>query len=88
MGIADADDAPGSWPRPTAICWRKLLPDSSAKTCWYRLVLHILLRERREDILPLARHLLACCRRLSHATVMLAPDAEARLQARDWPGNV
>ncbi|MCB2077993.1 MAG: sigma-54-dependent Fis family transcriptional regulator, partial [Novosphingobium sp.] len=59
----------------------------------YRLAvitLHIPpLRERREDILPLARHLLArACRRLGHATVMLAPDAEARLQARDWPGNV
>ena len=47
------------------------------------------LRERREDILPLARHLLARAgRRLGLATVALAPDAEARLRARDWPGNV
>ena len=47
------------------------------------------LRERREDILPLARHLLArACRRLGRSAVTLAPDAEAWLRARDWPGNV
>lgn len=47
------------------------------------------LRERREDILPLARHLLArACRRLDRSAVTLAPDAEAWLRARDWPGNV
>jgi DNA-binding NtrC family response regulator len=47
------------------------------------------LRERREDILPLARHLLTrACRRLARSTVTLAPDAEAWLRACDWPGNV
>lgn len=47
------------------------------------------LRERREDILPLARHLLArACRRLDRSAVTLASDAEAWLRARDWPGNV
>ncbi|HPE70695.1 MAG TPA: sigma-54 dependent transcriptional regulator [Candidatus Competibacter sp.] len=47
------------------------------------------LRERREDILPLARHLLArACRRLDRPAVTLTPDAEERLRARDWPGNV
>jgi len=47
------------------------------------------LRERREDILPLARHLLArACRRLDRSAVTLAPEAEAWLRARDWPGNV
>jgi len=46
------------------------------------------LRERREDILPLVRHLLArACRRLDRSAVTLAPDAEAWLLARDWPGN-
>ncbi|MDS4030685.1 MAG: helix-turn-helix domain-containing protein, partial [Candidatus Contendobacter sp.] len=47
------------------------------------------LRERREDILPLARHLLVrACQRLDRSAVTLAPDAEAWLRARDWPGNV
>jgi DNA-binding NtrC family response regulator len=47
------------------------------------------LRERREDILPLARHLLTRAgRRLNQPKVTLAPDAEARLRMRDWPGNV
>lgn len=47
------------------------------------------LRERREDILPLARHLLTrACQRLNQTRVTLAPDAEAQLQRRDWPGNV
>ncbi len=47
------------------------------------------LRERREDILPLARHLLTrACRQLGYPAVALTPDAEARLRARDWPGNV
>ena len=59
----------------------------------YRLAvvtLHIPpLRERREDILPLARHLLARAgRRLGHTVVTLTPDAEAWLRARNWPGNV
>jgi two-component system response regulator FlrC len=59
---------------------------------YYRLnvfPLHIApLRQRRDDILPLAemairRHVIA-----SQATVTLSPCAEARLLAYDWPGNV
>ena len=47
------------------------------------------LRERREDIVPLARHLLTRAgRRLNQSRVTLAPDAEVRLRMRDWPGNV
>ena len=47
------------------------------------------LRERREDILELARHFLAqasvrCCRRVAG----ISPDAERYLVAYDWPGNV
>ena len=43
------------------------------------------LRERREDIGPLASHLLA---RLGKTDVELSPEALAVLEAYDWPGNV
>jgi DNA-binding NtrC family response regulator len=43
------------------------------------------LRERREDIEPLAAHLLE---RLGKTDVELSPEALAVLQAYDWPGNV
>jgi two-component system NtrC family response regulator len=46
------------------------------------------LRERAEDVLPLARHFLA--RRAAEAGRRLAfsPEAEAALAAHPWPGNV
>ena len=46
------------------------------------------LRERREDILPLARHVLA--RHAAEAGRQLAftPEAEQALLAHAWPGNV
>jgi len=43
------------------------------------------LRERREDILPLARFF---ARALSHRSPAFAPDALAALTAHAWPGNV
>jgi DNA-binding NtrC family response regulator len=43
------------------------------------------LRERREDIQPLAAHLLA---RLGKTDVEVTPEAMAVLEAYDWPGNV
>ena len=43
------------------------------------------LRDRREDIAPLARHFV---RLFSGGTRTLAQDAEARLMSYDWPGNV
>lgn len=47
------------------------------------------LRQRQEDILPLAEHFL---REFSHTgeggAVALAPDAVSRLQDYSWPGNV
>jgi DNA-binding NtrC family response regulator len=47
------------------------------------------LRERREDIEPLARHFLAqYARRYERAALDLAPEALAALVAYDWPGNV
>jgi DNA-binding NtrC family response regulator len=47
------------------------------------------LRERREDIVPLARHLLEgpLARRLPNV-LSLAPDAERRLGEYPWPGNI
>jgi DNA-binding NtrC family response regulator len=46
------------------------------------------LRERRDDVLPLARHFLA--RRAAEAgrEISLAAEAEAALLAHPWPGNV
>jgi Nif-specific regulatory protein len=47
------------------------------------------LRERREDILPIARHLLReHSRRLRKPVVELSKRAEELLVAYDWPGNV
>jgi Nif-specific regulatory protein len=47
------------------------------------------LRERREDIVPLAEHFLAeASRRLKIPTPQLSKDARALLMARPWEGNV
>jgi len=47
------------------------------------------LRERRADILPIARHFLATFAREEGASFKsFSPAAEARLEAHDWPGNV
>jgi len=47
------------------------------------------LRERREDILPLAEHFMtrAACR-LKKPLERIAPKARAALYAHSWPGNV
>src|SRR5690606_22394849 len=47
------------------------------------------LRERRDDILPLARHYLArACSRYGRGVPSLEPSAERALLAYSWPGNV
>ena len=47
------------------------------------------LRERREDILPLAEHLLAFfARQNRRSTLGFTEEASAALQHHDWPGNV
>jgi DNA-binding NtrC family response regulator len=47
------------------------------------------LRERREDILPLARVLLAdAARRMNRTPCTLSPEAANQLVHHDWPGNV
>ncbi len=43
------------------------------------------LRQRRDDIVPIARHWLA---RVGRGAVQFTPDADAALLAHDWPGNV
>jgi len=59
---------------------------------YYRLnvfPLHIPpLRERRGDILPLARHLLQRAAGDGRPVPALSPQAEERLLAHTWPGNV
>ncbi len=46
------------------------------------------LRQRREDIEPLARHLLARINHRHHRDLRLSPDAVRALHRYDWPGNV
>ncbi|MGH9839283.1 MAG: sigma-54 interaction domain-containing protein [Blastocatellia bacterium] len=47
------------------------------------------LRDRPEDILPLARHFLALhCERMNRPTPSLTAEAEAALLQYHWPGNV
>jgi transcriptional regulator with PAS, ATPase and Fis domain len=47
------------------------------------------LRERKEDVIPLARHFLAECNAAFHKAIRaLSPDAEALLASYHWPGNV
>jgi two-component system response regulator FlrC len=45
------------------------------------------LRERRGDILPLARRAIQACARGPQAPVTLSPEAERKLLQHDWPGN-
>jgi NtrC-family two-component system response regulator AlgB len=47
------------------------------------------LRDRREDIVPLARHFVAFfARQAKRAAPEIAPDAAAALLRYEWPGNV
>ncbi len=47
------------------------------------------LRERPDDVVPLARHFLAYFGRKFHRDLHeIAPEAQARLRAYPWPGNV
>jgi two-component system, response regulator FlrC len=45
------------------------------------------LRERRADILPLARRAMGACARIGQAALCLSADAERKLVQYDWPGN-
>ena len=47
------------------------------------------LRERPGDILPLTRHFIAAySQRLGYGAVTLSPQAEDKLKAYSWPGNI
>jgi two-component system response regulator GlrR len=47
------------------------------------------LRERKEDILPLAEHLLKkCTAQMKREVKAIAPDALRKMMLHDWPGNV
>ena len=46
------------------------------------------LRERREDIRALALHFVNRANQAHERNVHLAPDAMARLEAHEWPGNI
>jgi DNA-binding NtrC family response regulator len=47
------------------------------------------LRDRRREIVPLARTFLVdACRRLERGSAVLSAEAVARLEAHPWPGNV
>ena len=46
------------------------------------------LRERHEDILPLARHFLSCFSKKYSCACSLSPAEEEMLQGYSWPGNV
>jgi two-component system response regulator FlrC len=45
------------------------------------------LRERRGDILPLARRAIQACARGGQAALSLSAEAERKLWQHDWPGN-
>jgi two-component system response regulator GlrR len=47
------------------------------------------LRERKEDILPLAEHLLRkCTAQMKREVKSIAPEALRKMMLHDWPGNV
>jgi Nif-specific regulatory protein len=46
------------------------------------------LAERRDDIAMLAVHFAARAAQTHHRSVQLSPEALARLEAHDWPGNI
>ncbi len=65
-----------------------LLPDLAFRLTAVRFAIPPL-RQRREDIAPLAQALLdRICARYQHRPVVLGPGALARLLQHNWPGNV
>jgi two-component system response regulator AtoC len=65
-----------------------LMPDLAFRLTAVRFAIPAL-RQRREDIAPLAQSLLErICNRYRQRPVMLGPGALARLLQHNWPGNV
>ena len=82
-----------SWPPPTATSPTAVAGGAFRQDLYYRLKvveLHVPpLRERRDDILPLARVLLAdAALRMKRKISGLAPAAADQLLRYEWPGNV
>ena len=83
-----------SSPRPTGTWRQRLASGAFREDLYYRLnVVHIQLpplRERAEDILPLAEHFLAQLRGAARARTCAAfhEAATKALLGYDWPGNV
>jgi DNA-binding NtrC family response regulator len=71
--------------------WSEVNNDGFHRGLYYRLAGWVFqlpsLAERREDILPLAQHLLAHLRP-DQPEVEFAPNVAAWLEARDYPGNI
>jgi transcriptional regulator with GAF, ATPase, and Fis domain len=73
--------------------WAEVETGGFRKDLYYRLaVLTFLLpplRDRTDDILPLARHFVELhSERAERPAPRFTPDAEAALQLYDWPGNI
>ncbi len=72
----------------------KLVEDGSFREdLYYRIKVFSLelppLRERTEDVLPLARHFVKkCARSMGKAEKSFSPEAEELLESYRWPGNV
>ncbi len=71
----------------------QVLSDNFREDLFYRLNVFPLnippLRERSEDIVSLAEHILKrSCRLLDRPLVTLSPEAERILMAHHWPGNI
>jgi DNA-binding NtrC family response regulator len=65
-----------------------LMPDLAFRLTAVRFALSPL-RQRREDIAPLAQDLLTrVCRRYQQRPIALGPGAMARLVQHNWPGNI
>ena len=91
--IARGRSAFVSWPRPMRSARGCARRTRFRQDLYYRLrVVEIVvppLRERREDILPLARQLLAgTAKRFAKKVPALTPDAANLLLRYAWPGNV
>ena len=66
----------------------RMLPDLAFRLTALRFAIPPL-RQRKEDIAPLAQSLLdRICIRYQHRPVVLGPGVLARLLQHDWPGNV
>jgi DNA-binding NtrC family response regulator len=71
-----------------AFLGQELLPELASRLRVFPIVL-LPLRQRREDIRPLAEHFLEkYARRNARAATRMSAEALARLEEYDWPGNV